>query len=164
MYLPAEKGIMRWILLLMVLALLAGVFVGAPGQPIGKNANSVPSLHHIMIEVADLKSSIRFYHEYLGLSLGQVSGDFAELASANVGIYLWQKRWEFEKGRANDPRGLGIYPHFEVSDVAAAIDRFRSGGYAVVQEPKIYNWGTEAFVRDPDGYTIALVKMTQGGH
>lgn len=125
---------------------------------------SRPAVHHILLEVADLKASIRFYRDYLGLSLTSQDKDFATLESAGAGIYLWQKRWQWEKPREKGERnGLGIYPHFEVADVAGTLDRFRQGGYKIVQQPKSYGWGAEVFVEDPDGFVIALVNMAKGG-
>jgi catechol 2,3-dioxygenase-like lactoylglutathione lyase family enzyme len=147
-------------LIVGLFALMLPGLTANKGLMAGEATVEAPLLHHILIEVTDLKASIRFYHDCLGLKIGSISGDFAQLESVGAGIFLWQKRWNFEKGRADDPRGLGIYPHFEVQDVAGAIDRFRKGGYGIVQEPKTYDWGTEAFVRDPDGYIIALVTMT----
>ncbi len=122
-----------------------------------------PALHHLLIEVADIGKSLTFYRDCLGLSLTSQTNGFATLESANAGIYLWQSRWGWEDARASQKsRGLGMYPHFEVEDAAAAVERFRKAGYAIVQEPRNYDWGTEAFVRDPDGYIIALVKLARG--
>ena len=80
------------------------------------------------------------------------------LESDNVGIFLWSGRWDWEKPRSNGERqGLGMYPHFTVNDVAAVVERAWQAGYRIVQEPRKYDWGTEAFVADPDGYTWAFV-------
>jgi predicted enzyme related to lactoylglutathione lyase len=120
-----------------------------------------PELHHILIEVTDIGKSIPFYRDCLGLSLTSQSNDFATLESANAGVYLWQNHWDWEHASNSEKsRGVGIYTHFEVDDAAASVERFRKAGYAIVQEPRKYDWGTEAFVRDPDGYVIALVKAT----
>ncbi len=120
-----------------------------------------PALHHVLIEVANLEKSLKFYRDCLGLSLTSQSNGFATLESANAGIYLWQNRWGWEHAPASrEGKGVGIYPHFEVENAAVAVERFRKAGYAIVQEPRNYDWGTEAFVRDPDGYVIALVKMS----
>jgi predicted enzyme related to lactoylglutathione lyase len=124
-----------------------------------------PALHHILIEVRDIATSLKFYRDCLGLSLTSQSGDFATLESANSGVYLWEKRWGFEKPLAKGERsGVGIYPHFEIPDVAAAVERFKKAGYEIVQAPKSYGWGTEAFVKDSDGYVIALVSMMNATH
>jgi catechol 2,3-dioxygenase-like lactoylglutathione lyase family enzyme len=123
-------------------------------------AKARPVLHHVLIEVADIGKSLKFYRDCLGLSLASQSNGFATLESANAGIYLSEGRWGWEDPRASQKtRGLGMYPHFEVVNAAAAVERFRKAGYTIVQEPRTYDWGTEAFVRDPDGYVIALVEL-----
>ena len=145
------------------------VIVAWPGRICAGQADSAlrpvaarPVLHHILIEVADIGKSMKFYRDCLGLSLTSQSNGFATLESANAGIYLSQGRWGWEDARASPKsRGLCMYPHFEVEDAAAAVERFRKAGYVIVQEPRTYDWGTEAFVRDPDGYIIALVKMAR---
>lgn len=121
-----------------------------------------PSVHHILLEVADLKASISFYRDLIGLHLKSQSGDFVTLESANIGVYLWSKRWDWEAPRASGERqGLGMYPHFEIAEVAAVVSRARKAGYRIVQEPRKYDWGTEAFIADPDGYIWALVSFTK---
>ena len=54
-----------------------------------------------------------------------------------------------------------MYPHLEVKDVARVINQARNDGYKIAQEPHHYDWGTEAFVADPDGYTWALITLAQ---
>jgi uncharacterized glyoxalase superfamily protein PhnB len=36
-------------------------------------------------------------------------------------------------------------------------EKARQAGYQIVQEPKKYDFGTEAFIADPDGCTWAFV-------
>jgi predicted enzyme related to lactoylglutathione lyase len=128
----------------------------------GETAIPKPDLHHILIEVRDIGASLRFYRDCLGLTLTSHTGEFATLESENAGVYLWEKRWGWEKPLAKGERnGVGIYPHFDVSDIAAAVDRFKKGGYEIVQAPKSYEWGSEAFVQDADGYVIAIVTMAK---
>lgn len=117
-----------------------------------------PKIDHILLEVTDLKKSIAFYHDLLGLEVKSQSKDFATLESANVGVFLSTTQWDWDDKRpANARPGWGIYPHFAVNDVAATIERARKAGYRIAQEPRRYGWGTEAFVADPDGYIWALI-------
>jgi predicted lactoylglutathione lyase len=37
------------------------------------------------------------------------------------------------------------------------VEKARKAGYRIVQEPRKYDFGTEAFIADPDGYTWAFV-------
>jgi catechol 2,3-dioxygenase-like lactoylglutathione lyase family enzyme len=117
-----------------------------------------PKIDHILLEVADLKKSIAFYHDLLGLQVKSQSKNFAMLESGNVGVFLSTTHWDWDEKRpANARPGWGIYPHFAVIDVAAMIERARKAGYRIAQEPRHYAWGTEAFVADPDDYVWALV-------
>jgi len=122
------------------------------------SAGSAPKVDHILLEVSNLDASIAFYRDILDLRIKSRSQDFVMLESENVGIFLWSARWDWEKPRSNDERqGLGMYPHFSVNDAATVVERARKAGYRIIQEPRKYNWGTEAFIADPDGYTWALV-------
>jgi catechol 2,3-dioxygenase-like lactoylglutathione lyase family enzyme len=146
--------------------LIFGTMFGASSSAFGTEGKSAslakPALHHILIEVGDITKSLRFYQDCLGLVLTSQTNDFATLESANSGIYLWEKRWDWEKSPAkNERNGTGIYPHFTVPDIVAAVDRFRTAGYVIIQKPVTYDWGAEAFVQDPDGYIVALVAMTK---
>jgi catechol 2,3-dioxygenase-like lactoylglutathione lyase family enzyme len=133
---------------------------GGPEEP--KTSIIKPGLHHILIEVSDIKKSLIFYRDCLGLVLTSQTETFVTLESENSGIYLSQNRWNWEKVRAKGERnGLGMYPHFNVPDIAIAIGRFKTAGYVIVQKPIAYDWGSEAFVQDPDGYIIALVTMAK---
>jgi catechol 2,3-dioxygenase-like lactoylglutathione lyase family enzyme len=148
--------LVRWIIL------LAGYIGVNPMALCGEDTNPVPSappkIDHILLEVSDLNASIAFYRDLLGLRLKSQSHDFVTLESDNVGIFLWSARWDWEKPRSNGERqGLGMYPHFSVSDAVAVVDRARRAGYRIVQESRKYDWGTEAFIADPDGYTWAFV-------
>ena len=117
-----------------------------------------PKIDHILLEVGDLEKSIAFYHDFLGLQIKSQSKDFAMLESGNVGVFLSSTHWDWDEKRPIKARpGWGMYPHFAVVDVAATIERARKAGYRIVQEPRKYNWGTEGFVADPDGYVLALI-------
>jgi predicted enzyme related to lactoylglutathione lyase len=146
--------------------LVCVMLFGPSGDALGQNGKEAvmtkPDLHHILIEVKDIKESLRFYRDCLGLAVTSQTGDFATVESANAGVYLSQNRWSWEKPCARgDCNGAGLYPHFEVPDIAAAIGRFKAAGYAIIQSPKSYDWGKEAFVQDADGYVIALVTMAK---
>jgi catechol 2,3-dioxygenase-like lactoylglutathione lyase family enzyme len=117
-----------------------------------------PKIDHILLEVADLKKSIAFYHDLLDLEIKSQSKDFVMLQSGNVGVFLSSTHWDWDEKRPTNARpGWGMYPHFAVVDVAATVERARKAGYKIAQEPRKYSWGTEAFVADPDGYVWALV-------
>ena len=130
------------------------VFGEEPESP----ATATPKIDHILLEVSNLTASIAFYRDFVGLRLKSQSDWFVMLESNNVGVFLRNSRWGWEKSRRNGEQlGLGMYPHFYVSDAPAMVEKARKAGYRIVQEPKKYDFGTEAFIADPDGYTWAFV-------
>ena len=130
------------------------VFAADAGPPV----DAAGKIDHILLEVSNLDSSIAFYRDILGLRLKSRTGDFVMLESGNVGVFLWAARWDWEEPRSTDERqGLGMYPHLSVADSATVVEKAQKAGYRIVQEPRAYSWGTEAFIADPDGYTWALV-------
>ena len=107
-----------------------------------------------------MQASIAFYRDMLGFRPESLGRNFSTLKGANVGIYLSTSPWGWKAPRGKDERlGLGMYPHFEVPNVEELVDRFKKAGHKIVQEPRKYGWGTEAFVADPDGYTWALITL-----
>jgi catechol 2,3-dioxygenase-like lactoylglutathione lyase family enzyme len=128
------------------------------GQEPKSEVSSPPKIDHILLEVSDLNASIAFYRDFVGLRLKSQSDWFVMLESGNVGVFLRNSHWDWEKPRTGGEQpGLGMYPHFEVRDAAAMVEKARKAGYRIVQEPRKYDFGTEAFIADPDGYTWAFV-------
>ena len=104
-----------------------------------------------------MKASIAFYHEVLGLRIKSQKDDFTILEAGNTGVFLSTGHWDWDQPRPKDARpGWGMYPHFTVVDATQTIERAKKAGYKIPQEPKKYDWGTEAFVADPDGYVLAI--------
>lgn len=119
---------------------------------------SAPPVHHILLEISNMKTSLTFYHDFLGLPVQSNNGDFAMLAAGNLRIALWDKHWDWEAPQTKSERlGLGMYPHLKVTNVSEVINRAQAMGYKIIQKPRHYLWGTEAFVAGPDGYVWALV-------
>jgi catechol 2,3-dioxygenase-like lactoylglutathione lyase family enzyme len=148
--LKCQRGIASCALVLLFAAVASAQEPGKLSRP--------PKIDHILLEVGDLAKSIAFYHDFLGLQIKSQSRIFAMLQSGNVGVFLSSTHWDWDQKRPTDARpGWGMYPHFEVADVVATVERARKAGYRIAQEPRKYSWGTEAFVTDPDGYVWALV-------
>jgi lactoylglutathione lyase len=125
-----------------------------PKNPDGRS-QGLPRVDHILIEVSDMKTSLAFYRDLMGLKVKSDGGDFVMLEAANTEVALWTKRQSW--GNKGERKGLGMYPHLKVADVSAFVEKARRASYKIVQEPKHYFWGTEAFIADPDGYIWAIV-------
>lgn len=122
-------------------------------------------LLHTMIRVGNLKNSIEFYTEVLGMQLLRQK-DYPEgrftLAFLGYGpetensaielTYNWDVN-EYDTGT-----GFG-HIAVEVNDVYKACDTVRHKGGDIMREAGPMNAGTTicAFVKDPDGYEIELL-------
>ena len=121
---------------------------------------------HTMLRVGDLRKSLAFYTEVLGMKLLRQSdypdGNFT-LAFVGYGeendhtVLELTHNWDtaiYDLGNA--------YGHIalEVGDAAKACDDVRAKGGKVVREAGPMKHGTTviAFVEDPDGYKIEFIQ------
>jgi catechol 2,3-dioxygenase-like lactoylglutathione lyase family enzyme len=148
---------MKFFYLYLACVLLLLVSCGHEAK-VTDSQSTLPAVDHILLEVKNLDRSVKFYHDELGLEIKKRSGDFAVLEAANIGIYLWSKRWKWSPPPPDSGRPpQGMYPHFVVPDVKGLVERLRHKGYQIVADPKEHSYGTEAFVADPDGFVWALI-------
>ncbi|MDX1335036.1 MAG: lactoylglutathione lyase [Gammaproteobacteria bacterium] len=122
-------------------------------------------LLHTMIRVGDLRKSIDFYTNVLGMRLlrqkdypeGRFTLAFVGYGdeSENTAIELTHN-WDTEQYELGE--GFG-HLAIEVDDVYAATQRIRDMGGKIIRDAGPMNAGTTiiAFVEDPDGYQIELL-------
>ncbi|MBW7984364.1 lactoylglutathione lyase [Enterobacillus tribolii] len=128
-------------------------------------------LLHTMIRVGDLKRSVDFYTNILGMRLLRTSeNEEYKYSLAFVGYsdesegsvieltYNWGVD-SYDMGSAFGHIALGV------DDVAAACDKIRRAGGKVTREAGPVKGGSTiiAFVEDPDGYKIELIENKQAG-
>ena len=121
---------------------------------------------HTMIRVGDLKRSLQFYTEVLGMTLlrqrDYPDGKFT-LAFVGYGPESEQAVIELTYNYGVERYELGTgFGHIalEVDDAHAACDTIRQRGGKVVREAGPMKHGSTviAFVEDPDGYKIELIQ------
>ena len=123
-------------------------------------------LLHTMLRVGDLKDSIKFYTEVLGMTLLRQKeypdGEFT-LAFLGYGDEKHHTALELTYNWNTDHYDIGKgFGHLaiEVDDVYQAADKIRAQGGKIIREPGPMHAGTTllAFVTDPDGYEIELLQ------
>lgn len=97
------------VVVLLSLLVLPSIRAGTPQNPTASKAS--PPVDHILVEVSNMKASLGFYRDLLGLQVKSGGGDFVMLEACNTSIALWTKRWDWEgaKSRGQQP-GFGMYP------------------------------------------------------
>ena len=121
---------------------------------------------HTMLRVGDLKRSVQFYTEVLGMKLLRTT-DRAEqkYSLAFVGFDAEERtavlELTYNYGVENYDLG-SAFGHIAISvpDVAKACERVRASGGKVTREAGPVKGGTSviAFVEDPDGYKIEFIE------
>lgn len=121
---------------------------------------------HTMLRVGDMKRSVDFYTQVLGMKLLRTTDRPEQqysLAFVGYGNNPEHAEIELTYNYGVEKYELGTaYGHIAIGvpDVYAACEKIRSGGGAVTREPGPVKGGTTviAFVTDPDGYKLELIE------
>ena len=121
---------------------------------------------HTMLRVGDLRRSIDFYTQVLGMKLLRTTERPEQkysLAFVGYGTNPDHAEIELTYNHGVSSYELGsAYGHIALgmSDVYAACDKIRAAGGAITREPGPVKGGSTviAFVTDPDGYKIELIQ------
>jgi len=121
---------------------------------------------HTMLRVGDLKRSIAFYTDVLGMKLLRTTDRpeqkytlaFVGYADESQGAVL-ELTYNYGVDRYDLGAGFG-HVAVEVPDAAQACAAVRAKGGSVTREAGPVKGGTTviAFVQDPDGYKIELIE------
>lgn len=127
----------------------------AAKKPKAKGAGPV-AFNHALVYVRDLRRSLAFYRDALGLELIEAMEGYARLRSSDgtgtVGLHGLSG-----SKQAMDPKMEGVRLYFETEDVDAACARLETLGYTIDEPPKDMPWGwRHAYLRDPDGHEVSV--------
>ncbi|MDP9268609.1 MAG: VOC family protein [Acidobacteriota bacterium] len=111
----------------------------------------IGKLSTIMVVVKDMKRSVQFYRDVLGLRLGMESPQWSQFDLGNVTLGLHPEGKE-----AKVAPTTGCTFGFEVQDLGMVLDNLRWQNVKVVMEPRDEGFGKLAIVADPDGYLVQL--------
>jgi catechol 2,3-dioxygenase-like lactoylglutathione lyase family enzyme len=122
----------------------------------------------IFIFVHDLKRSVRFYRDVMGIPIAREGEQDArfQVGGFNVVVHEDLSRDEFVKWKINpEPgeRGWGSILTLQSDDVDAEYERLKPHEPDFICKPTSMPWGTRMFlVRDPDGYILEVSKPLEG--
>ena len=121
---------------------------------------------HTMIRVNDLRASLAFYTDVLGMKvLRQKDYESGRFTLAFVGygdedstaVLELTHNWDTSSYTLGDAFG---HVAIGTDDIHATVERIRAAGGKVVREPGLMKHGITviAFVEDPNGYRIELIQ------
>jgi predicted enzyme related to lactoylglutathione lyase len=98
-----------------------------------------------ILNVADLRRSLRYYVDVLGFTNAEWGGDdFTCVTRDGASIYLSQG----DQGRA------GTWVWLGVDDVEALHEEYKESGAKILQPPEHFPWACEMKVGDPDRHVL----------
>lgn len=110
-----------------------------------------------VLPVADLARALDYYCDRLGFTVGFVhAGQYAGVGRDGCILHLKCVPGHAGAAASLDPGHLDAC--FIVAGVAAMAERCAAAGAGVMAPPRAMRYGTEFYVRDPDGNVLAFVE------
>jgi lactoylglutathione lyase len=109
----------------------------------------------VILLVSDIKRSIRFYRDTLGMELKQESNDWTELSTRGTVLALHPARKKKIK------KNNGMLVGFSISDFDDVISSLKKKRVKFYKKPKQEPFGKHAIIQDPDGHLLSIVQMPQ---
>jgi catechol 2,3-dioxygenase-like lactoylglutathione lyase family enzyme len=107
----------------------------------------------VMLIVSDMKRSVAFYRDALGLTVTHESEPWSELSTDTINIGLHHAGEE-----PIQPDGSAVLT-FYVDDAARVVEELRAKGAQIVRDAEYEEYtGVLAAISDPDGYPIQLIQ------
>jgi lactoylglutathione lyase len=111
----------------------------------------------VVLFVKDLKRSIDFYVNELGLPLRYSDDNTAELFNDPTRIVLKRKNSNSSSNNSNVKSGILL--GFTVHDLYELCEMLKKRGLRFLKEPKEESFGKHAIILDPDGHMISLAEI-----
>jgi predicted enzyme related to lactoylglutathione lyase len=110
----------------------------------------------VWLPVDDVRRSLEFYGERLGLETLHDEGEWAELDANGLRIGL---------NAREEPRGSGgaIIAFQPQTGLDEAIEELRSSGVEIAGDVSEHPWGRVATLKDPDGNDVQLYEPPNDG-
>ena len=112
----------------------------------------------IILLVADLKRSIEFYRDVLGMQLKQESEDWVEFSKGSSTVLALHPARK--SSRKKTQKRAGILVGFNVSDLDDVCRDLETKKVKFYKKATEEAFGKHAILEDPDGHLISLVELS----
>ena len=109
----------------------------------------------VILLVSDMKRSIKFDRDTLGMKLKERSKDWTEFSEGGTVLALHPA--SKKKIKKNNSMLVG----FSVSDFDDIINGLKKKKVKFYKKAKVEPFGKHAIIQDPDGHLISIVQMPQ---
>jgi len=111
----------------------------------------------VILLVSDMKRSVSFYKNTLGLELKSKSKDWTEFFQDGTVLALHPAKKKF-KSLSKRPK-MGMLVAFKISDMDEVCKVLKRKRVTFMKEPVQEDFGKHAIILDPDGYMISLAEL-----
>lgn len=112
---------------------------------------------YTIVFVSDMKRSLEFYRNVLGLPLKFESPDWSEFSTEGTTLALHGKKAKPAQhpGEEHAPAG-SCHPGFVVESIETFHQNMLAKGVRCIEPPKVQEFGKLAVYADPDGLPISV--------
>ena len=111
----------------------------------------------VILLVSDMKRSIKFYKDTLGLTLKSKSKDWTEFFKDGTVLALHPGSKKL-RPKSKKPK-IGVLVAFRVISMDEAYKELKRKRVKFMKEPKEEDFGKHAVILDPDGYMISIIEL-----
>lgn len=122
-------------------------------------------IDYTIVFVSDMKRSVEFYRDVLGLPLKFELPEWSEFATEGTTLALHSKRAEPTQHAGSDHTPAGsCHPGFVVDSIDSFHQNMLAKGVRCIEPPKMQDFGRLAVYADPDGLPISVWEAARQGH
>jgi lactoylglutathione lyase len=116
---------------------------------------NIKRIGNIILEVKDLDTSIKFYHEILGMPIKNERRNWVDLGQESGGVLSLHPA-SITTSHTSSSKENGILIGLTVGDLHSAINDLNEANVEVYRDIQERQTGKNAVILDPDGYMISL--------
>ena len=116
---------------------------------------NIKRIGNIILEVKDLDTSIKFYHEILGMPIKNERRNWIDLGRESGGVLSLHPA-SITTSHSNSSKENGILIGLTVGDLHSALDELNKAKVEIFRDVQERQSGKNAVILDPDGYMISL--------
>ena len=109
----------------------------------------------VILLVSDMKRSIKFYRDTLGMKLKERSKDWTEFSEGGTVLAL------HPASKKKIKKTNSMLVGFSVSDFDDIINGLKKKKVKFYKKAKVEPFGKHAIIQDPDGHLISIIQMPQ---
>ena len=116
---------------------------------------NIKRVSNVILAVQDMKKSLQFYHEVLGMPIKNQRDNWIDLGQSG-GSLLSLHPAEDDEPHSGTSIHNGVLVGLLVGDIKSAVEELKTKDVKIYREIQIKGAGKNAVVVDPDNYMISL--------